>query len=484
MCGGCLSFRSAGHAGCAACTCFAVQHPSVTVDPAVMGRVGPDSAGFLPHAGESEHPCEARWQHPDGAVYVCNRRQNHLIDRDDENRFEHAAHMALPRVPRHQYPMIARWTHGFGIEPTCTRCGQRFRNLISRCEQASCRTSHLCTRCCVCNRVPHQEQTGTFVGEPSKRYPRYLGIEIECGKLSDAKVAGFHHIKAVADRYGLRIGSDGSLGNFRASTELSTVPARGDAFKEQIQALCTAIAEDELKANATCGLHVHVDVRDYTMEHLLRFVRVYSIVEPALYRIIAPSRRTNHYSAEWGTKFASSGCLRTDSTIEERGRRLLSMLYGSASEAASYHRSRSKHENRYHGANLNAVYVHGTIEFRMHHGSVNPVKILMWSAICSALVEYAFRHDEDTIRRFEKMSKLHIVLQKIVDDAEVTAWMTSRRLFFLDMERKQRGLPPRARALKPVQAAMVELNGPELSETHPGSTHPGSQEAGRAAWRY
>lgn len=286
-----------------------------------------------------------------------------------------------------------------------------------------------------------------YLGDPSKRYPRYVGVEVECGKLPGAKTKGFKNVAVAADKYKFRIGTDGSISSFAKSTEISTTPARGEILHTQLQELGDALIKDELKANSSCGLHVHVDVRDYTIEHLMNFVYIWDRVENCLYRLVSPSRRTGTYSRPWGTKFKDAGVLNQKFSMEERERRLDAASYGSASEAQSYKNSRSKHNSRYHGMNLNAIPVHGTIEFRLHHGTVNPIKMRMWAAVCSALVEYAFQHTEVEIRELKGTNTE--ILEKIIGDEEVIAWTRARRLLFMNMERKQQGLVPLTRSAKP-----------------------------------
>lgn len=454
-CGGCLGAGSDAHASCVACSCGPAD-PGVFLDPANARMMRPGSEGYIPPDPAARF-CRARFNN----AMVCTRAWGHLGDTEDPFRWEHAAHSGQV--------MTARWTHGYVPSVdlrtfVCSNCGGNNASGYVPCENDACRMRRYCNQCCACNRVPHQEQTGTFSGEASVRYPRYIGIEVECGKPSNSKVSGFHHIKDVASKWGLRIGSDGSIHDFRASTEISTVPARGDKLAEQIKDLGNALIKDDLKANSSCGLHVHVDVRDYVAENLMAFVGLWAKVEAPMYRIVARSRRDNHYSAAWGERFRDSGVLDGRFSVAERMAKLDLLLYGSASSAAAVKRGRSKHDSRYHGVNFNAIPVHGTIEFRLHHGTVNPVKIAMWSAICSALVEYAFRHTDEEIRSLKYPPTE--LLERVVNDPEVIAWMRARRLLFANMERKRRGLVPIAKKMK-AEASRIPLADPgevEMSE--------------------
>lgn len=419
---------------------------------------------------DSSHTASGGWGlycgFPFDSRWICTRPSGHSG--------EHAAH-TRPGT------MVLRWSRS-EEQVNCQSCGSRiavsrFRSMAiygtCMCEACSRDGRCFCEACCSCNRVPHREQVGTFIGSPSKRFPRYVGVEVECGKLAGATVRGFHNIKAAAEKWGFRIGSDGSIQSFRAGTELSTVPARGKDFEDQVNDLGAALLADEMKANSSCGLHVHIDVRDYEKSHLLSFVYLYSKLEKPLYRLVARSRRTNHYSKAWEE---SSFSLVNDgrASKEDRYRRLDTVVYGSPTSADSARRSRSKHNSRYHGLNFNSIPVHGTLEFRMHHGTVNPVKIIMWSAVCSAIVEFAFRVPEEEIRAIRAPPTE--ILEKIIADPDVIAWTRARRLMFANMERKRRGLAPlakraKARIAEESHRPRIELPDPGEIEMSEGTSH-------------
>ena len=44
-------------------------------------------------------------------------------------------------------------------------------------------------------------------------------------------------------------------------------------------------------------------------------------------------------------------------------------------------------EARYCGLNLHSRYYHGSIEFRLHSGTINKKKIVNWISICNIIIE-------------------------------------------------------------------------------------------------
>jgi hypothetical protein len=343
----------------------------------------------------------------------------------------------------------------------CPSCGARTDDLCADCGD--------CPNCCACDRdeMPYESsysRTEVFRGEPSQRYPRYIGVEIEC-MLSNLTRRDY---VAFAKRWNAGITSDGSIRNDPGTHECEhvTSPARGNAFVTQIKETCEILHKQGAQVNKTCGLHVHVDARDYDTGNILAFARLYSRVEKTMYAMVARARRTNDFSKAWGPALAdvhttSEGrcsAMDVDEPLTKREKALDIATYGSESHAQSCKLGRRKDSSRYHGLNFNALACHGTIEFRLHHGTVNHTKIAMWAAVCSALVEYAKGHSEAEIQSLRGTPAE--ILDKVVSDAEVSAWCRKRRAHFDILDRQRRGLAPRARPVTPEAAPAPEI--PEM----------------------
>jgi hypothetical protein len=72
--------------------------------------------------------------------------------------------------------------------------------------------------------------------------------------------------------------------------------------------------------------------------------------------------------------------------------------------------------------------LYGTVEFRIHQGTVNPEKILAWAATCSAIVHYAATHDEAQIEQLR--GSPFEILKKVVRFKRVVKWLELRRAHF------------------------------------------------------
>lgn len=113
-------------------------------------------------------------------------------------------------------------------------------------------------------------------------------------------------------------------------------------YASVIRRVCSVLNALDAEVNKSCGLHVHLDVRERDQE------RVYNnlaIAYPVLASMVPEQRRTNTYCR---------GPVSTD-LDEQLGE-----------------------EDRYWAINPAAIETHSTIEVRLHSGTVNAVKINNW----------------------------------------------------------------------------------------------------------
>jgi hypothetical protein len=109
-----------------------------------------------------------------------------------------------------------------------------------------------------------------------------------------------------------------------------------------------------MSANRSCGLHVHVDMRNSTPQQRYAIAHRYGQLEAEIDRVVAPSRRSSENYFCCSNRGASMESLR--------------------------------HE-RYYKVNISAFERHGTVEFRHHQGTVNARKVCNWIKFCVNFVE-------------------------------------------------------------------------------------------------
>ena len=200
---------------------------------------------------------------------------------------------------------------------------------------------------------------------------RFVGIEFEMfHKTHDTDRA-----EALAMDWRLAncgVGEDGSIRS-PAGIEVKTPPMAGEDIPAWVQAVCGRAAAYGMTTDKSCGLHVHLDVRDYDHHSFRRLFRLMRALEPIIYAALPPERMTGGMS--YPLQVAHS-------RIES--------IRGQDSLNAAW-RTQPNGSGRYHGFNYTALGEHGTVEMRYHSGTLNPQKVLPWVKLLMQAVETAKR---------------------------------------------------------------------------------------------
>jgi hypothetical protein len=272
---------------------------------------------------------------------------------------------------------------------TCSNCGNR---VDSTCEDDEC------NNCCSghsSSGIDFRDSKGTVhVGAATDENPttRLISCEIE------THGGGDHRVNVVCDRWDTAVVEDGSIDG----VELNTAPASGDKFTNQLRDLCTALNVSAATVHESCGLHVHVNAQDMTWTGMRRLLLVWAHIEPAVFATIPKDRRSNNYCrpiAQTVRRYLTpndrkneikariiavrDGFMPTSSDLT-RG------THGITTPVRRSSQKRDKNDvngNRYQAMNIVAWWVHGTVEFRLHSGTVDFVKIHNWSITLANLVE-------------------------------------------------------------------------------------------------
>lgn len=206
--------------------------------------------------------------------------------------------------------------------------------------------------------------TTTFLPEIDYTFNRRFGIEIEAynctrdhlaHELQEAginvAVEGYNHNTSAH----WKLVTDASLyGN--NTFELVSPILEGESGLRELEKVCWVLDLCNAKVNESCGLHVHMDAADFTMNTWKNLALSYKNIENTINAFMPATRRDNQYC-------------KSLSRISER--RIL--------QANTLDDLRAAFGNdRYHKVNLEAYARHRTIEFRQHSGSTNFTKMSNW----------------------------------------------------------------------------------------------------------
>lgn len=226
-------------------------------------------------------------------------------------------------------------------------------------------------------------ETGTFNQQPAAAllseiaytFNRRFGIEIEaynCDKHHlarelreagiDVAVEGYNHNTSTH----WKLVTDASL-NGNNTFELVSPILQGEAGLQELQKVCWVLEYCDVKVNNSCGLHIHMDAADFTIETWRNLAITYRRLEPVIDGFMPSTRRNNTY------------CKRLSGISESRIR-----------EAQNITQLRSAFGNdRYHKLNLEAYSRHRTVEFRQHGGTTNFTKMENWIRFAANMITFA-----------------------------------------------------------------------------------------------
>lgn len=241
---------------------------------------------------------------------------------------------------------------------------------------------------------------------------RYTSVEIEVSKASKNGKA----INVACDRWSCSVVHDGSINNHGpGGFEINTAPACGDALEAQLRDITDALATASATANATCGLHVHVDTRDFGYHDIQRLVQLYIPIEPALFAATTPERADSRFCRPCakfyselvvdGVKSPVTKSLKEaiiDTTYGRGASTVKRGLNGRVDPPPFYgyreaHRGAGDGTARYWALNIHTWFRQGTVESRLHHGTVDFNEILGWAKLHTNLVDTAYRFNPSEV---------------------------------------------------------------------------------------
>lgn len=209
-----------------------------------------------------------------------------------------------------------------------------------------------------------------YVGTPLKREVAQA-LEIALGE--HVHVTGYHSTTCVVCgrqdvAYGeWKVCHDGSLGARTVRSnggtdsntgEIVSPVLMGEAGIDTVKIVLATLRAVGGKASARCGIHIHAGGRDLTSNGLQRLVKNYEQVQDEIYSWMPSRRATNQYSP----KLRSS---------------TLANLYQGVKVFKETGNDGGL-GGKYAGLNISPLARIGTVEFRMHQGSVDTNIIAPW----------------------------------------------------------------------------------------------------------
>lgn len=153
-------------------------------------------------------------------------------------------------------------------------------------------------------------------------------------------------------------------------------------------------------SNQRTSVHVHIDVRDISVEHLRRIVFVYSMFERFIYDLVSPEREHSFY------------CTPLFNSVLHR------KIVARALDNYNFNRC-----PKYSGINLRTIQKYGSLEFRMHHGMTKQTNLKQWIRLLLKLRTGTLMYEdvpmEDILRMYSENSAEHVLRAVLGEDLYV-----------------------------------------------------------------
>ena len=224
-----------------------------------------------------------------------------------------------------------------------------------------------------------------------------LGIEIE---FMSKETHEFWKKKLVTDNYlrkKCQVKSDGSLRSnyYRNQVEICLLCDETN-YEKEIGKLCDIINKEYVAVNRTCGLHVHLDMRQFVYKcfagghetkeqhetfckDLFHIWKNFVAYEDILYAVQPTSRGSSTGEGSSGDSLGGY-CQRIPKDL----RKLILDTKFDLNDNLG-HVNKNSRLGRYMGISTRSLFDNQTIEFRMGSGSTNSTKIINWIKLLLAI---------------------------------------------------------------------------------------------------
>lgn len=192
-------------------------------------------------------------------------------------------------------------------------------------------------------------------------HPRDVARAINNVDGIDCYYEGYHHRTTAYWKLVTDQSIDGTGG------EIVSPILMGDEGARQLELVIAALDTIEgISVNVSCGLHVHLDVADLTVNEIQTTYERYADYESQIDMIMPRSRRGNN--SRWCGSITN---------VKTRVKNVRTKSKAGLANAAG----------RYYKVNLQSLTRYGTMEFRQHSGTINFDKIINWVSFLMAFVE-------------------------------------------------------------------------------------------------
>ena len=226
---------------------------------------------------------------------------------------------------------------------------------------------------------------GTEVHHPGGSYDTYSADD---GHRRRWKAMSDGSIRTEKKQNGQRVRADNSY-----SCEVVTPVLKYDDL-EDLQNIIRELREAGAIANASCGIHVHVDGANHTAASLTRLMNFAIGRQDLFYEALQIGERADRWCQKMNRSLFKAMKKDTEKTKDSLERIWYSAVNDGYCGGIDH---RHYNSSRYHGVNLHAFFTKGTVEFRLFNGTTHAGKIKAYVQFCLAMSAWAINCEDNDL---------------------------------------------------------------------------------------
>ncbi|MGB1204417.1 MAG: amidoligase family protein [Chitinophagales bacterium] len=215
---------------------------------------------------------------------------------------------------------------------------------------------------------------------------RYFGVEIEAFNIPRAdltralkragiKVKTDNRSSDAYEQNYWKVTTDSSIAG-NQTFELVSPKLKGTAGIKELEKVCEVLKQKNAKINKSCGLHIHLDATDFSLDDWKALIKNHINYEKLITSFMPKSRRKNTYCKSMMKSYGSK-----------------KSIYQAIDRCNSIEDIRDFYNSKYYRLNVQSYFRHKSVEFRQHSGTIEFEKIKNWILLLNTLVKKAKKHE-------------------------------------------------------------------------------------------
>lgn len=191
--------------------------------------------------------------------------------------------------------------------------------------------------------------------------------------------------------------------------EFVSDPLFYDQIDDAMTVVETIVSGTDMVATERCGLHVHLNMRPYTVGQVWAFTTLYALLEPTIYNAFAVDRADNIFAVPLWENHVQVRRLYVD-MARLRSRKKNQRMW-----------LETPHTCKYSALNFNPLSLYGTLEMRQPYCTRDFTAIRSWVDFCTRLVRQGteFRDPCEVLEVYEQQG-LGYLQQSLLGECIIT----------------------------------------------------------------